>query len=237
MDFIFMLTRHDATVSDALQVMDAIEPLHLRHIGFKDVGVPHKTLRELHARIKESGAHSYLEVVSTSRERALTSVCLAADLRVDYLLGGIWIEETLRILDGSGIGYLPFVGRPEGHPTRLHGTPASIAEDCRRARELGCAGVDLLAYRAEDAHALDLVKAARSALTGRLVVAGSVERTEQLAALQHAGADAFTIGSAVFAGAINPDAGLLTTQLRTVVSDWLTTATPIPLDGQEVSAP
>ena len=39
MDFIFMLTRDDRTVLDALDVLDEIRPLELRHIGFKDVGL------------------------------------------------------------------------------------------------------------------------------------------------------------------------------------------------------
>ncbi len=38
--------------------------------------------------------------------------------------------------------------------------PDRIADDCRRAEAAGCAGVDLLAYRATDANPLDLVRAA-----------------------------------------------------------------------------
>jgi hypothetical protein len=41
---------------------------------------------------------------------------------------------------------------------------------------MGCAGIDLLAYRATDAEPLDLVRAARAATSGRLVVAGSIAR-------------------------------------------------------------
>lgn len=196
MDFIFMLTRDDATVADAIDVIDTIAPLGLGHIGFKDIGVPPDTLRELHARIKHSGAQSYLEVVSTTKQRALDSATLAAELGVDYLLGGTWVQETLSILDGTTVSYLPFVGRPEGYPTRLDGTPAMIADNCRQAEATGCAGVDLLAYRAKTASPIDLINAARSALTGRLVVAGSITSPEQLTALYNAGADAFTIGSA-----------------------------------------
>ncbi|KAB1141036.1 hypothetical protein F7R91_34020 [Streptomyces luteolifulvus] len=48
-----------------------------------------------------------------------------------------------------------------------------IAPDCHPAEAAGCAGVDLLAHRATEADPLDLVRAARAATTGRLVVAGS----------------------------------------------------------------
>ncbi|MFF8606389.1 HisA/HisF-related TIM barrel protein [Streptomyces sp. NPDC015346] len=223
MDFIFMLTRDDRTVTDCLDVLDAVGQLatghigHIGHIGFKDVGVDHGTLARLHRRIKDMGATSYLEVVSTTRDEALASVKTAVDLGVDRLMGGTWIEETLTLLAGTGIEYLPFAGGPHGHPTRLAGDPARIAADCRRAEAAGCAGVDLLAHRAVDADPLDLVRAARAATTGRLVVAGSITTAEQIAALAAAGADAFTIGSAAFGGALRPDAGTLLSQLATAV--------------------
>ncbi|MDW8803630.1 hypothetical protein P1P68_02115 [Streptomyces scabiei] len=92
----------------------------------------------------------------------------------------------------------------------------------RTATELGveaagCAGVDLLAYRATDAGPLDLVRAARAATTGRLVVAGSITTADQIQALASAGADAFTIGSAAFDGSLRPHAGTLRSQLAPVV--------------------
>jgi hypothetical protein len=68
MDFIFMLTRNDKTVSDCVHVIDLIEPLGLRHIGFKDVGVTEASAGELVNRIKASGATSYMEVVAPHRK-------------------------------------------------------------------------------------------------------------------------------------------------------------------------
>ncbi|GAA2816740.1 HisA/HisF-related TIM barrel protein [Streptomyces showdoensis] len=217
MDFIFMLTRDDRTVTDCLHVLDSVRGLGITHIGFKDVGVDPATLARLHEQIKELGATSHLEVVSTGREQALDSVRAAADLGVDWLMGGVWIEETLGLLDGTPVRYLPFAGEPQGHPTRLAGTPARIAEDCRRAEAAGCAGVDLLAHRATEADPLDLVRAARAATAGRLVVAGSLSSPEQIHALDAAGADAFTVGSAAFAGAVRPEAGSLAAQLTALV--------------------
>ncbi|MER8072244.1 HisA/HisF-related TIM barrel protein [Streptomyces sp. NPDC094034] len=217
MDFIFMLTRDDRTVTDCLEVLDTIDGLGVTHIGFKDIGVSHDTLARLHTRIRDMGATTYLEVVSTNREQALTSVRTATELGVDWLMGGTWIEETLGLLHGTSIGYLPFAGEPRGHPTVLAGGPDRIAEDCRRAQAAGCAGVDLLAYRATDADPLDLVRAARAATTGRLVIAGSITSTDQIQSLASAGADAFTIGSAAFDGSLQPHAGTLRSQLAPLV--------------------
>jgi len=212
-----MLTRSDQTVPDCLEVLEEIAPLGLTHIGFKDVGVPPDVLAELTRRIKAAGATSYMEVVSTSREACLASARVAREIGIDRLLGGTEVDDVLAILAGSAVRYLPFPGRPFDHPTRLGGSAAQVEADCRRFEALGCAGVDLLAYRATEADPLDLVRAARRGLSGTLLVAGSVHGAEQIRALAAAGADAFTIGSAAFDGSFSPRMGSLRSQLRAVV--------------------
>jgi hypothetical protein len=219
MDFIFMLTRDDQTIEDALDVLEAIRPLGLRHIGFKDVGVRPDVLQELNRSIKAQGAISYLEVVSTTPEACLRSVSNALEIGVDRLLGGTDVDTALEILEGSGIEYYPFPGFPYGHPTLLAGGAEDVGAHCRRFVAKGCAGVDLLAYRATDAEPLDLVRSARRALGNRmLIVAGSVDQPARIGALASAGVDAFTIGSAVFNGAFSPRKGALLSQLRDVLA-------------------
>jgi hypothetical protein len=46
----------------------------VRHVGFKDVGVPMARMRRVVARIREAGATSYLEVVSTTPEYVFASL-------------------------------------------------------------------------------------------------------------------------------------------------------------------
>jgi len=215
-----MLTRDDRTVEDCLEAVDEALALGLRHIGFKDIGVPPDTLKSLNAQIKSGGATSYMEVVSTSPEATLRSAAIAAAIGVDRLLGGTDAEAILRIIAGSGVAYYPFPGSPVGHPTLLGGNAGEIAAHCSRFITLGCAGVDLLAYRATAAEPLDLVRAARTAL-GRdkaLIVAGSVNSAERIAALRDAGADAFTIGTAVFDGSFSPRKRGLRAQLQDIVA-------------------
>jgi hypothetical protein len=219
-DFIFMLTRDDRTVEDCLDVVDEALALGLRHIGFKDIGVAPATLRMLNARIKAGGSASYMEVVSTSPEEALRSAAVAVDIGVDRLLGGTDVDSVLKVVAGTAVAYYPFPGFPAGHPTRLGGSAAEIADHCADFCARGCAGVDLLAYRATAAEPLDLVRAARGAL-GRdktLIVAGSVNSADRIAALRDAGADAFTIGSAVFDGSFSPGKGGLRAQLQDVLA-------------------
>lgn len=217
-DFIFMLTRSDQTVSDCLETIDAIGNLGVTHIGFKDVGVDMDTLYELNARIKQAGATSYMEVVSTDKSSALRSARAATEIGVDQLLGGVDVADILEIIGDSPIDYLPFAGDPRGHPTVLGGSPDRIAADCKRFSEMGCAGVDLLAWRTTQADPLALIRAARKGTTGRLVIAGSIDSPKRIRALIEAGADAFTIGTAVFDGSFSPDKGSITARLRDVLA-------------------
>jgi glycerate-2-kinase len=217
MDFVFMLTRSDQTVTDCIKVLDDIQPLGLAHIGFKDVGVSPGVQAELARRIKAAGATSYMEVVSTSREACLRSARVARDIGIDLLLGGTEVEEVLEILAGSGVRYLPFPGRPFEHPTKLAGTAAQIEHDCRRFRGMGCAGVDLLAYRATEADPLELVRAARRGSDGILLVAGSIHTPAQIRDLAASRVDVFTIGSAVFDGSFAPCLVSLRSQLKAVL--------------------
>lgn len=221
MDFIFMLTRNDRTIDDCLNVMEAIEPVGLRHVGFKDVGVEPAVLRALTKAIHEAGAISYMEVVSTTPEACLNSAKIARDLGVKRLLGGTDVERIMSVIAGSGIEYFPFPGKPNGHPTKLGGSPADVTDHCRSFVEKGCAGCDILAYRATEADPIDLVRASRSGLGPEkyLIVAGAVTSAERIKAIHDAGADAFTIGTAVFDGSYSPTKGSLNSQLKDVLAD------------------
>ncbi len=217
-DFIFMLTRSDETIADCLDTWDAVERVGLLHAGFKDVGVETATLVELNRRMQSCGVTTYLEVVSTSTQACLSSARAAVTIGVDRLMGGTLIDDTMRIIEGSDVDYLPFPGLPAGHPTRLGGDAELVERQCREFDQRGCAGVDLLAYRASEANPLDLVRAARRGTSGYLVVAGSISTATQIEDLRIAGADAFTIGSAVFDGSFTPTKGHIVSQLRDVMA-------------------
>ncbi|MDX1575542.1 MAG: hypothetical protein R3285_05080 [Kiloniellales bacterium] len=218
MNFIFMLTHGDRTVENCLDVLEEVLPLGLSHIGFKDIGVPGDVLRELTRRIRAAGVTSYMEVVSETPEACLRSAHVAVELGVDRLLGGTDMASIMPVLEGSDIAYYPFPGFPVDHPTKLRGRPEDVAAHCRAFMEQGAAGVDLLAYRATDAEPMDLVRAARAALgAGELIVAGSIDRAEQLTALSDAGVDGFTIGTAVFDGSFQAGGNGIARQIRAVL--------------------
>jgi hypothetical protein len=217
MDFIFMLTRDDRTIEDCLEVYHSVRGVPMRHVGFKDVGVAPETLRRLHDVLKQDGHRTYMEVVSTTPESCLRSAEVGLTLGVDCLLGGTQVERILPMLRGSTTGYYPFPGIPAGHPTRLGGTADRIAADTARMVKAGCAGVDLLAFRATDAEPLALVRAARDATDRTVIVAGSINSPERIREVAAAGADLFTIGTAALDGSFNPRFGLLANQLHRIL--------------------
>ena len=205
-EFVFMLTHHDRTVPDPAGVYQQVRECGLRYVGFKDIGAPVAELREVCDRAHADGLEVMLEVVSTTREEELTSVAAAAEIGVDWLLGGTHPEDGLRVLadrpwpDGLP-RYCPFPGTVVGHPSILQGEIGQIAESARRITGLdGVFGLDLLAYRHQTADPAELTRAVVRAANGPVIAAGSVASTAQIETLDGAGAWGFTIGGAIFEG-------------------------------------
>jgi hypothetical protein len=198
-EFIFMLTHNDVTVDHALEVFDEIKDSGLRYVGFKDIGPPPEVLTKVARAAHDAGMEVMLEVVSTSAEDELRSLRAALDIGVDWVLGGTHPEDGAGIFAGTDIRYCPFPGIVEGHPSVLKGDIATIADHAARLTSTdGIDGVDLLAYRHETEDPVALTRAVAAAIDGPVIAAGSVASTQQIAALQDAGAWGFTIGGAVF---------------------------------------
>lgn len=218
-EFIFMLTRDDATVADAFAVYEQVRDTGLHYIGFKDVGLPLADLKDLTAAMQADGREVMLEVVSERVEDELRSVEAAVDLGVDYVLGGTNPDAALGLLAGSGIRYCPFPGTVVGHPSVLRGTVAQIAASARELSGMdGVHGLDLLAYR-YDGDVEALVAAVVEAASGPVIAAGSVDSLERIATLADLGAWGFTIGGAVFDGRLPGGGGVrdqVVTALRAV---------------------
>lgn len=215
-DFIFMLTRNDRTVPGAADCLEIALAAGVRHIGFKDVGLPVAELKGLGQRIRAAEATSYLEVVSLDAASELASARAALDIGVDVLLGGTRAEAVLPLIAGSGLRYMPFAGRVSGHPSVLEGTldeiVASAVSLCRHA---GVHGVDLLAYRwPGDVGAL--MAAVCAAVSKPVIMAGSIDTPARIAAARQAGARGFTIGTAAIDAAFADGDPSLAAQLSAI---------------------
>ena len=217
--FIFMLTRNDRTVADASQQLQTALGLGVRHIGFKDIGLPLEQLKGLNAAIKAGGATSYLEVVSLDRESEIVSAKAAAEIGVDVLLGGTRVDDVLPILEDTGIRYFPFPGRITGHPSVLEGTIEEIVESARAiAARDGVHGLDLLAYRSAQ-NVPALMAAVCAAVSKPVYVAGSIATPERIAVVQGAGAAGFTIGTAALDGKYPASGNDVPSQLAAIIRD------------------
>jgi hypothetical protein len=220
--FIFMLTRNDRTVEDASTQLQTALRLGVRHIGFKDIGLPTDQLVALNAAIKAGGATSYLEVVSLDRDSEIVSARAATEIGVDVLLGGTRVDDVLPVIAGTDIQYCPFPGRIMGHPSVLEGSIAEIVDSARTlAARDGVHGLDLLAYRSkEDVRAL--IKAVCAAVSKPVYVAGSIDTPERIVVVKDAGADGFTIGTAALDGKYPAPKKDVASQLAAILLDVAT---------------
>ena len=207
-DFIFMLTNQDRTVADAAERLKDVLAAGIMHVGFKDIGLPFDELLVLASAIKAAGATLYLEVVSLDEESERRSAQAAVDLGVDILMGGTRPNVVLPVIAGKNIRYYPFPGKIVGHPSKLEGTIETIMDSARQLTAIeGVSGLDLLAYRF-DGDVEALITRVCEDIGKPVVVAGSIDSPQRMAAVVRSGAAGFTIGTAAFNGAFSGSSNL-----------------------------
>jgi methylglyoxal synthase len=217
-DFILMLTADDRTIVDAPARLEEALEGGVRHIGFKDVGLPVAELKALAATIRAAGGRSYLEVVSLDAEKELASAKAAVSLDVDCLLGGTRAEAVSEVIRDHPIRYYPFAGRITGHPSILEGTEDEVVDSAKRLADLEYVhGLDLLAYRylGDVPHLMERVCASTPK---PVIMAGSIDREERVVAAAAAGAAGYTVGTAALEGAFPAETAGFAGQVRTLLS-------------------
>jgi len=196
-----MLTHHDVTVPNALEVLEEVKDTGLRFIGCKDVGLSLNQYVELFSRIRKYGLTSFLEVVTYSEEEHFKGVNLALKVGVDNLIGGVpqYTKKTLEYLreKKSKIKYFPYIGKIVDHPCILQGSIEEIINDGKEAEALGVNGINLLLYRYTGDQKMLLNKAVKE-LKVPLIIAGNVTTFNQIEELKKNNIWAFTIGGAIF---------------------------------------
>jgi len=199
-DFIFMLTHHDVTVPNALELFERVKGTGLRCVGCKDIGLEINALRRLFSEMKNARMKTFLEVVTMKEEEHFEGVNKAIEIGSHYLIGGMpqHTEKTIRYLKErkSGTKFFPYIGKIVGHPCLLRGTIQEIVADAKRTRKLGADGINLLAYR-YDGDVLQLIEAVQAATDLPLVIAGNVDSYERIKEMKKLGVWAYTIGGAI----------------------------------------
>ena len=125
---------NDATVENALDLVEIARPLKLSTSASR-TSAPTRDAAPPDGGHSRSRREPWMEIVATTRESELRGVELGRDLGVEMLMGGVHVEEALKLLGGSATRYLPFAGAPSGHPTRLGGSAPEVEAQCRASRE------------------------------------------------------------------------------------------------------
>jgi len=217
-ELIVMLTHHDKTVPDALELFERTKDYPIRHWGFKDVGLPPEEMQKVVAAMKEAGKTTFLEVVSLSEAEGLRGAALAVELGFDILMGTVFYPSIGNYLKDKPVRYYPFPGHVHSHPSILDGEIAEIVAHACELEGFGVQGLDLLTYR-YDGEASYLLKQVVEATNIPIVSAGSIASFERINEVWDSGAWGFTIGSAFFDQKFVQDGSFEENVL--VVCNWL----------------
>jgi hypothetical protein len=196
-ELIVMLTHHDQTVPDALELFERAKDYPIKHWGFKDVGLSPKEMQPIVSKMKDAGKITFLEVVSLSEEDGLRGARLAVDLGFDILMGTVFYPSIGDYLIDKPVRYYPFPGHVHSHPSILDGTIDDIVAHACELEDYGVHGLDLLTYR-YNGEASRLLKQVVQATNIPIVSAGSIASFQRINEVWDSGAWGFTIGSAFF---------------------------------------
>lgn len=196
-ELIVMLTHHDQTVPDALELFERLSAYPITHWGFKDVGLAPNEMQAVVTAMKAAGKITFLEVVSLSEEEGLRGARLSVDLGFDVLMGTVYFPSIREYLKDKPMRYYPFPGHVHSHPSILDGTIDEIVAHAGELEGYGAHGLDLLTYRYNGEASLLLKRVVESTHIP-IVSAGSIASFERINEVWDAGAWGFTIGSAFF---------------------------------------
>ena len=217
-ELIVMLTHHDQTVREALELFERTKDYPITHWGFKDVGLSMEEMQPVVKAMKDAGKTTYLEVVSLSEEAGLQGARLAADLGFDILMGTVFFPSIGDYLKDKPVQYYPFPGHVHSHPSILDGTIDDIVSHACELEQYGVHGLDLLTYRYAGDAANLLAQVVQSTKIP-IISAGSIASFERIREVWALGAWGFTIGSAFFDRQFVPDGSFEENVLA--VCNWL----------------
>jgi hypothetical protein len=217
-ELIVMLTHHDQTVPDALELFERAKDYPIAHWGFKDVGLSPQEMQMIVTAMKDAKKITFLEVVSLSEEEGLEGAHLAVDLGFDILMGTVFYPSIGNYLKDKPVRYYPFPGHVHSHPSILDGTIDNIVSHACELEAYGVHGLDLLTYR-YNGEASRLLKQVVRATNIPIVSAGSIASFERIHEVWASGAWGFTIGSAFFERQFVPNGSFEENVLA--VSNWL----------------
>ena len=194
---IVMLTHHDKTVENAMQIFDMCKDSAAQYWGFKEYPLPFNEMKTLYLKMKEQGKMTFLEVVAYSEEEGLAGAQMAVECGCDVLMGTKYFDSINVFCKSHRLKYMPFVGNIMGRPSILTGEIEQMIEEARTYLKNGVYGIDLLAYRYQGDASL-LIQQFVQEVSAPVCIAGSVNSIARLDELKVVAPWAFTIGGAFF---------------------------------------
>ena len=197
-ELIVMLTHHDKTVENAIEVFESAKNAPAKFWGFKEVGIPEDQMKDLVARMKKAGKTTFLEVVDYTEAGCIAGAEICVRCGFDVLMGTLYFDSVRDIAKEAGIKYMPFVGKISGRPSVLEGTIQGMIDEANDLVDnKGLTGFDLLGYR-YTGDAVELNAEFVKNVRGDVCLAGSVASFQRLDEVKATGAWAFTIDGAFF---------------------------------------
>ena len=197
MNMIVMLTNHDKTVKNALELFEDCKNLPVEHWGFKDIGLPVAQMKKLVRNMKNANKKTFLEVVSYTEKECIEATKLAIECEFDYLMGTIFFQSVYDLLKDKPIKYMPFCGKVSGSPSVLEGSIDEIIAHAKSIKEKNVYGLDLLTYR-YTGDPEELAQKFIKEIDLPVIIAGSINSFEKLEKVKKLNPWGFTIGSAFF---------------------------------------
>src|SRR5688500_16763024 len=189
-ELIVMLTHHDQTVPDALELFERATDYPIAHRRFKDVGVSPQGGQMIVTATNDARKVTFLEVVSLSEEDGLEGAHLAVDLGFDILMGTVFYPSIGNYLKDKPVRYSPFPGHVHSHPSILDGTIEDIVAHACELETYGVHGLDLLTYR-YNGEASHLLKQVVQSTQIPVISAGSIASFERINEVWDSGAWGF----------------------------------------------
>ena len=198
-NLIAMLTNHDKTVPNAVEVFEENKGTKTNYWGFKDIGIELSEAKKLVERMKEEGKVTFLEPLVESEEDCLKAAQFAIDCKFEYMIGMEFYKSVADKLKGTGIKYFPTCGKRAGIPRMLYGTCQEIIDDTKEI--LACDGVEgicLSVYRYQDGDPEEMAMEFLKNVDSPMIITGSIGNDERLEFVKNLKPWGFTIGSALF---------------------------------------
>lgn len=194
-----MLTHHDVTVPNALDVFEQNKHTKVQYWGFKNTGVDFKQSEKLAQAMRDAGKIVAYESLVSSEEDTLTAARFAIENGCKLFLGQDFHRSASDLLNEHDVWYFPSFGKRDG-PSKLRGTPEEIVADGLAALSQGAYGLRLSVYRYMDGdpETMAAYVIPRVQDKGQMMITGTINSFERLDFLKNAQPWGFTMGGALF---------------------------------------